>query len=218
MVFSQVYSGEIAQYKILGISADSRYLIFSEYGINKENKMFSSLFVVNVPQNAFVSNGIVQNEYKITPQIDQDGTHALLHSVSTNRNLFEQYKINMLDSGKLIYVLLNGDDETHTITFTDFDADIKYTAELIQNTQKKKDATLSSFYISTSITEAGKTATFIVGNPDYYRKNIKKYLIRSAYTTQDNNALLFIIEKHVLDDSSSNVDIRYMIETLMWQD
>lgn len=214
----QVYSGEVAQYKIVGISGDSQYLAFAEYGINRENLMFANVSIVDIPQNAFIANGIRRNVYDVIPQIDQDGVNALLKTMLTNSALFKQYNIDLLNSGKLIYILLNGDVMAYSILFTDYDTDISYAATLSQHIKTTTDKTTGAFHIKMTITYNGRSIPVTLGSPTHYRANVKNYLIRSVYSTRDNTSLIFVIEKHMTSQlSKTDTNIYYMIETIKWR-
>ncbi len=217
---TQVYSGEVAHYKIVGISGDSQYLAFAEYGINQENKMFASISIVDIPQNAFIANGIRKNVYDVIPQIDQDGINALLETATANAALFRQYNINLLDSGKLIYILLDGDVAANSILFTDYDSDIDYSATLSQHikTISAKNETSGAFHITVGITHNGETFSAAVGSSQHYRAQVKNYIMRAVYTTQDNSSLIFVVEKQMTSPSSKqDTNIHYMVETIRWR-
>ncbi len=216
-----MHSGEVARYRIVGISSDSQYLAFVEYGITQENQMFTNMSIVDIPQNAFIANGIRQNVYDVTLQIDQDGINALLKTVVTNSMLLKQYNVDLLNSGKLIYILLNGDVTSNSIFFTDYDTDISYSATLSQNIKTSENGNAKvtgAFNITATVIHNDETTSLSIGSPGHYRADVKNYRIRAVYTTHDNTSLIFVIEKHMVSQVSKNdTDIYYMVETARWR-
>lgn len=214
------YAGEVAQYKIIGISDDERYMAFGEYGITGKDKLFANIFIIDVAKNSFVSNGMIQKVYDVKTYVDQDGINALLYTAVENQKLLKSYNINLLSSGKLVYTLLfctasECAEPPKNVAFTDFDTNIKYDVEMVQNSRTgKNNAPETAFSLNVAITRDGEQFSTVVGVPDYYRKNVKQYVLRSVYTTSTSGALIFIIEKHMTGESENDTSIYYMVETV----
>ncbi len=213
------FSGELANFEIVGFSEDMRYFSFAEYGLSEESTPFSNLFIVNVQQNYFVNNGIYQNAYNIKTQLEEDGSGAFLNTVLQAAPVLRQYNINPLNKGKLVYLLLDGEVPKPTLTFTDFDTNTAYTVELRQtNNLNSLNQPESSFHINLGINYAGRSYSYTVGNPSFVRKPIKQYVLRSIYTSLNNRSIIFVVEKHSPSRKpTGDTNIHYMIESITWR-
>ncbi len=213
-----VFSGEYSYYQLLGMSKDTDYLAFGEYGINEDNRLFSKIFVINVSQNSYVSDGVLSLIYDVIPGVDQDGKGALLSNMLKNSNVFSQYNINPLNKGKLIYVLLENEHATNDLSFIDYDSNITYNMKLSQKNRIISNAFESASSIYLSVLPNGETGfSGIVGDPSYYRKGVKKYIIRSIYADSNNTSLVFIVERREQAKKNGDTNIHYMVETVKWR-
>ncbi len=214
-----VFSGELANFEIVGFSDDMKYFSFAEYGLAEDTKPFSNLYVVDVRQNDFVNNGIFQNKYNVKTQLEENGIGALFSTLLQASFVLKQYSINSLNKGKLIYILLDGKEPSSELSFTDFNTNTNYTVSLQQHTRMSSvRSPESKMLVDVTISYQGRRYSFIVGNQNFYRPLVEKYVLRSIYTSLDNRSLVFVIEKHSVSQRKGNeYNIHYMVETLSWR-
>ena len=209
-----VFSGDIATFINLGFSQDSKYFMFGQYGIKeKTSTPYSNIYIVNIDENTFVANGQKKAEYPGVAQPGQEDIGALLTLLASCYSLSKDYAIDHLKTGRLLYVLLNGEKPLPLISFRDFINDTRYTITLVQSEYKTGDQVSASFYIDLTISaSSGDAKHFIVGRPDYRRTGILSYKIRRIFLSPDEKSLVFLIEKD--EKSDTGINVRYMIETV----
>lgn len=216
---SNSYSGEFANFEIIGFSGDMRFISFAEYGLTEDTKPFANLFIVNLRQNYFVNNGVFQNTYDVQTELEEDGSGALYSVLLQASTVLKQYMINPLNRGKLIYVLLDGEVPPETLSFTDYSTNTDYTVRMDQTARMNNNNNSEArFSIQLSIGYQKNKYDFVVGNPNYYRPLVKNYILRSIYASLDNRSLVFVVEKRSQSLKKNNdANIHYMIETISWR-
>ncbi len=209
-----IYAGDIATYVNLGFSRDSSIFMFGQYGISgKGTKAYADLYTVNVRKNIFVKDGVMEKIFpdKIFP--GQDGLGGLLMLLHSASNLVTKYHINHIETGRIIYILVDGDKPKDRLEFRDFDKSTGYVLTLVQEKFGNGKTVRSSFHINLAITDKyNKTRTYTVGNPDYKRKRVQNYRIKQVLFSPNGKSLIIVVEKEILSDTGKNV--RYMVETL----
>ncbi len=209
-----IYAGDIANYVNLGFSQDSKIFMFGQYGLQgKDTKAYADLYTVDVHRNVFVKDGVLEKVFpdKIFPGQDGlGGLFMLLHSAS---GLVTKYHINHIATGRIVYILVDGDEPKDRLDFRDFDKSTGYVLTLIQEKFGSGTAVRSSFHINLAVTDKhGTTRTFTVGNPSYKRTGVQNYRIKQVLFSPDERSLVIVVEKEKLSDRGKN--IRYMVETL----
>ena len=214
---STVFAGDIATFVDLGFSPDSRYFMFAQYGLTeKESYPYAETYIVDVKANTFVTGGVKKKRYEIVSYPGHDGIGALFSILKTTSTETTKYKIDHLNTGRPLYILLNGHEPKETIECRDFQTGRRYTVTLRQSSTGTGKTVSSSFSIKVvvELLSDGTKKEFVVGNPDYVRQGVAGYRIRQILVTPDQKSLIFVVEKDEADTSGKNV--RYMIEAMMF--
>ena len=215
LVFITIASGgDIPEFINLGFSPDSSYFLFGQYGINETTgQPYSELLLIDTQKNEFVPNGAMQKSYAIKIEPGQNLAGVLFSLFSEKLAFINKYKIDYLNQGRLIYVLLNSTPQTATLQFKDFKTGAQYIVKISQSVASKGKSASSSFGISLSITEKnGKIKHLETGNPSFERAEVAGYAIRQIIMAPDEQTLVFVIEKKWSELKGSGFS--YMIETL----
>lgn len=215
LLFSAVFlfAGDIATFVDLGFSSDSQYFMFAQYGVDDSSLPYAEIYTVNVETNRFVAGGVLQEEYAVEVNPGQEGFGALMTLMRKGDDIAHKYGIHHLKTGRLVYILLNGEDPQETIQFRDFQTGNKYSVTLRQSAYGEGKNVSSSFFITVTLEkDSGKVSNHTVGLPDYRRKGVKGYVIRKILVSPRDDALIFVVEKSELGAHGNN--IRYMVETL----
>ncbi len=209
-----VWAGDVAQFVNLGFSDDSRYFMFSQYGVLENTSApYAELYVVDVPANAFTSQGVRKVTYTKAIEPGNSGQGALFNLIGDALGLIKQFRIDHLLTGRMLYLLVDGGKATDAIEFRDFITSNSYTVNLMQNVSQKGTEASSSFHIALSIKGKGDTVrTLDVGNPNLSRSGVKGYRVKMIILAPDGKSLVFVIQKEEQDTRGSN--IRYMVETV----
>ncbi len=209
-----LYAGDIATYVNLGFSEDSRYFMFGQYGIEEtKNHPYAELYLVDLKANDFVPKGVKKAQYPVEVLPGQDGSGALLMALKDSIGLVDSYKINHIKTGRVVYLLINGEEPKSNLEFRDFLSGSTYTVNLVQRTFGKEPDIESSFHINLTVTDAkGSTKAYTIGLPDFKRKGVRTYRIKQVVFSPDERNLVFIVEREEIAGKSLN--IRYMVETV----
>lgn len=214
LISGALFGGDIATFVNLGFSDDSRYFMFGQYGIlEDQSKPYAEIYMVDVGSNDFTPGGVKKQTFSGPVEPSQVGLGALLNLLGASKSLTTKYGIDHLNTGRLLYILLNGEEPKSLLNFRDFNTGSHYTIHLIQAEYGSEESVSASFHIDMKVTgSSGNTRHFIVGLPDYRRKNIKNYRIKQITLSPDEKSVIFLVEKEVKDTTGSNV--RYMVETV----
>ncbi len=206
------FAGDIASFVDLGFSENSVYYMFAQYGINERSLPYAEVFTVDVASNSYAPEGVLKEEYTVPVQPGQEGLGALLMLMRKGEDAAERYGINHLRTGRLVYILLNGEDPKKTVQFRDFQTGKEISVSLIQEAYGTDKNVSSSFYLKVSVeTSEGKMKNFTAGLPGYKRKGVKSYTLRKIFVSPDDRYLIFVIEKN--EAGKQGINIRYMVET-----
>lgn len=208
-----LYSGDVASFVNLGFSANSRYFMFSQYGIKESNSgSYADLFLVEVPLNIFVPYGQKSVSYTQKTEPGTFGLAALVNIIEENIALLSKYGINHLSTGRIIYHLMDNDFSKEELYFRDFVTGNQYSIHVTQNASGTGKNVRSSFTLQVTITlSSGKTRQLSVGHPAYDREGVRYYRLKQLIVAPDENSLVFVIEKEEV--RTMGIDIRYMVET-----
>ncbi|TFG63421.1 MAG: DUF2259 domain-containing protein [Spirochaetales bacterium] len=211
-----LFAGDIAAFVNLGFSNDARFFMFAQYGINSKDYPYAEIYTVDVRQNKFTQDGVKKAEFKVPVETTQDGSGALYSIMKEISPLSMKYDINHLKTGRILYILLNGEEPKQKLQFRDFNLGNQYSIELNQSVFSSKTETSSAFHITMAIEKQNaQKKTYTVGLPDFKRKDVKSYKIRQIIIGPDEKSLIFIVEKEELAQAGNN--IRYMVETVFLQ-
>ena len=208
------YGGDIASYANLGFSADSRYFMFAQYGVLETSSFpYADLFIVDVPANKFVSQGVQKAVDSKESEPGFTGEAALYTVLAENVDLKKRYGIDHYETGRLLYLLLDGEKPKEELDFRDFVVGTRYKVKLVQSSSGEKESVRSSFYIDLTVTpQSGTSSYYRVGLPNYRRDGVKGYRIKQVLLSPNGKSLVFLIEKEEVDKTGSN--IRFMVETV----
>ncbi|TVR89654.1 MAG: DUF2259 domain-containing protein [Spirochaetaceae bacterium] len=209
------YARDVATFVNLGFSEDSRTFMFGLHGVSGDTgSPYAEIVTVDVPRNQFVSGGVHRTEYPVRPGPGQDGHGALLRLLGEHQNLIVNHKINHLSQGRLLYILLNGDEPPRErLEFRDFESDSRFIVKLNQESSGSRDELRARFHIELEKSpRAGSTERFVIGLPEFDRSQVGTYRISQILASPDESSLVFVVEMkypHATDRS-----ISYMVETV----
>ncbi|MEX2444920.1 MAG: DUF2259 domain-containing protein [Alkalispirochaeta sp.] len=211
---SVTYAGDVAHFTNLGFSPDSRVFMFAQHGITQEeSNPFAEIYTVDVPRNRFISDGVVSREYDVAISPGQDGSGALFALLPEVSPAIEDYDVSHLRQGRLIYLLVNGQEPRPQIQFRDFETSDSFTISMTQEARGSGPEGSAAFYLDVSAELAdGTEIEKRVGRPNYYRDGVNRYQIRQVIAGPDGNSLVIVIER--ITDASTGRHIRYMVETV----
>jgi predicted secreted protein len=209
-----LFSGDLARFINLGFSNDSRYFMFGSYGINEKTSLpYAELYIVDVPSNSFVPNGRIGRDYATNVEPGNDGLGAMFNLYRENQSLISSYGINHLITGRILYLLVDGDIPKDQLDFRDFVSKKRYLINLIQSAWGSGKDVQSSFYIEMTVFNADNTSRQSqLGLPFFKRRGVRNYKIKEAVLAPDSKSLVFVIEK--AEEDTNGVNIRYMVETI----
>ena len=213
-LMARLWAGDSARFLNLGFSDDSRYFMFGQYGIyNGTSIPYADCYIVDVQKNDFVPQGRWSERFADAQQeAGNDGLGAVLRIVEKNYAKLRSYRINHLLTGRIVYVLIDGQIPISSLEFRDFNSSSLYAVRLSQDSRGSGTGVSASFWIEVDVKYAsGKTETHKIGRPGYYRKGVKDYRIKYLLLAPDGKSLIFVMEKTVVDASGES--IRYMVET-----
>lgn len=212
-----LFAGDIATFVNLGFSQDSRIFMFGQYGIeHSTSRPFAELYVVDVPDNRFVRDGVRRRTFETPISPGQDGSGALYSLLTANAQLLTDHQIDPLKQGRLIYLLINAEAPTTEIDFRDFSDGTRYHVQLRQNRRGEGKSASAAFHLLLRVTSSdGRSREFTVGLPDFYREGVSSYQISQAFLSPDERSLVFVIER--ISDSGAGRTVRYMVETVRFR-
>ena len=214
VAFSTAFAGDVATFVNLGFSPDSGYFMFGQYGIDQAaGKPYAETYLVDNKHNEFVAKGVARKTFDAALEPGQDAAGAMYALVEENQSLVAKYKIDHLRPGRLLYVLMDGQEPPAILSFRDFKTGAAYEVSLNQRSTESKGTAAASFGIAVTYTAKDGTVKRVVGgNPDIKRDGVQAYVIRRIIAAPDEKALVFIVEKRMVD--KGDPAIRYMVEAL----
>ena len=210
-------AGDIATFVNMGFSHDSRILMFGQYGIERPtSNPFAEIYVVDVPRNRFVADGVRRMTYETAVAPGQDGSGALLRLLSENAALIERHKIDPLNQGRMIYFLVNSQTPRAEISFRDFSDGTRYQVVMHQRRRGEGAAVEAAFHLQLTVVPPDSAARrFTVGLPDFFRQGVTSYQINQAFLSPDERSLVFVVER--ISDTATGRSVRYMVETVRFR-
>ncbi|MFW6337835.1 MAG: DUF2259 domain-containing protein [Alkalispirochaetaceae bacterium] len=211
---ASLVAGDVATFVNLGFSQDSRTFMFAQYGIDEEATVpYAEIYTVDVPNNRFVPNGTLSESYDVPLSPGQDGSGALYNLLPEARSLVERYDLDHLRQGRLVYLLVNGEEPKSQISFRDFRSGNRYEVRLVQEQRGEGESLRAAFHIIlTVIREEGDRQEYTVGLPDYYREGVNRYQIRQILHAPNERGIVFVVEK--ITETEDGREVRFMVETV----
>jgi len=203
-------ANDVSTFVNLGFSPDSQAFSFGFYGVKaQDNIPHAELYVVNLEKNSFVPQGQFERKSTSPIGLGQDGMGTLLRLLNDAKPVLEKQSIDHEKTGRLVYVLLNGDEPKESLEFKDFVSNIAWRVQLKQ--EVKAQGAAFSILLTMQAAE-GPIRTLSLGNPTLFRNDAASYRIRQIILSPDEKALVFVIEKIAPKDSG--FFSTWMIETL----
>ena len=208
-----LWAGDTATFVDLGFSPDGRAYMFAQYGVHSKTlKPWADLFVVDVPQNNFVSGGRISYIHDRAVVSGQDGSGALYRIIARNASLAERHQINYCFQGQPLFVAMDNSAPTEA-EFRDFESGASYRASLVSYVEGSGSSLKSSFHINLERTARdGSRKTYTVGTPNLKRPLIASYRIKKVMIAPYDGSMVLVIE--MKRQEGGDTDIRYMIEAL----
>ena len=210
-----LFAGDLASFMNLGFSEDSRYFMFGQYGITGETTLpYGEIYLVDVHRNQFVPRGVWQKTFNQPPQAGQNGSGALLTLFWEARERAQELKISPLSKGRMVYLLVNGEEPKSQVSFRDFKRGSQYAVTLNQQQFSSASEISAAFHLNLAVTDkAGEIKTYTIGLPNYKRPGVRQYRIRQIFFAPDEASLVFVVEREE-GAATEAVNIRYMVETV----
>jgi predicted secreted protein len=207
-------AGDVATFQNLGFSADARYFMFAQYGVQENSSYpYADLFVVQVASNQFTQGGVRSGLYKIPIEPGNDGRGALFNLLAEAPALKSTYGVDHTRVGRLLYILLDGAEPQEELQFRDFESGKSYHIRLNQSSQGSGEQIKASFYLVVTVQQrSGDVDTFTVGLPNYWRPGVRRYRIKQVLLAPDDRSLVFVVGKE--EQNGNGFNLRYMVETL----
>lgn len=209
-----VFAGDVASFVNLGFSEDSQVFMFAQYGIERDtSRPFAEIFTVDVPDNVFVDDGVKRRTFDVDLTPGQNGSGALYTLLGDSQSLIERYGIDHLAPGRIVYLLVNGEEPKSEIQFRDFNTGNRYEISLVQMAEGEGEDARASFHIQlTVVFSDGDVNAFTVGRPGYFRDGVSRYRISQVFLSPDEQSLVFVVQKEYNGEDGKS--IRYMVETV----
>lgn len=209
-----VAAGDVATFVNLGFSADSAYFMFGQFGVEAgTGKPYAELYLVDTKKNEFVPKGVQRKVFDARLEPGQDTTGALFSLYAESAELAKTKKVDHLKPGRLLYLLLDGEEPPASLSFRDFKTESLYDIALNKSIVEGKDGAVSSFGLIVSVTaKDGSLRRVSGGNPYLKRPDVRDYVIRRIIAAPDEKTLVLIIEKRMT--AKGDASVRYMVETI----
>lgn len=207
-------AGDIATFVDLGFSNDSAYFMFGQYGLDPASgKAYAETYLVDTLRNDFVRKGVARKVYDVKLEPGQDLSGALFSLYGEALPLVKSCRINPLAPGRLLYILLDGEEPPAALSFRDFKTGASWEIALQKSVAETREGVSSSFGLSVVVTlKDGSVKRVAAGNPGIKRQGVRDYVIRRIIVAPDEKTVVLIIEKLVTEKGDQSV--RYMVETL----
>jgi len=207
-------AGDVASFVNLGFSPDSAYFMFGQYGLDEAaGAPYAETYLVDNKRNDFVKDGVARRSFDARLEPGQDASGAFYALFADQVPLARKHKIDFLRPGRLLYILVDGQEPPALLSFRDFKTGAAYEVSLNQKAAEAAGGISSSFGIALSYTaKDGASKRVVGGNPDIKRAGVKAYVIRRIIVAPAEKTLVFIVEKRMQAKGDSAV--RYMVEAL----
>jgi len=211
---SAAAAGDVATLVNLGFSPDSAYFMFGFYGIDAAaGKPYAEIFAVDTKRNEYVPGGSFRGLYAIDLQPGWNPSGAFYRLFADATPIARKLRIDHLQQGRLVYLLIDGAESPDAISFKDFDTGAQWDVALKETVEEKGGSVVSSFGVVVTVTTAdGKKTTVKGGNPTFKRAGVSDYTIRQIFVAPDGKTVVMLIER--LERSAAGATVRYMVETL----
>lgn len=214
-----LWAGDVAVFKNLGFSPDSRYFQFAQYGIdaNTQNPWVET-FTVDVVKNEFTPGGKARSVYPVGVTLGDDGLKALFAHLEKYGADRAKWKLDYLQQGRPIYFRVTGENtaaDYDNLQVLDYKTGRTYSVALKKTITPKGAVISSSYYITLDVKDkTGKPlGAYKVGNPSVIRTGVQNYTVSQMILSPNERALVLVVEKEETD-GQGGVNLRTMVETV----
>lgn len=213
VITSYLCAGDVANFVNLGFSDDAETFMFGQYGIDSDSATpFAELYAVDVDENVFADDGVRRARYDVDLLPGMDGSGALYTLLGENAGLVDRYGIDHLRPGRIVYLLVDGEEPKSDIAFRDFNTGNRFRVELIQDRRGSGEDASAAFHIELAVTFSdGRVRERTIGLPEYYREGVGQYRISHIYLGPNEDSVVIVVQKETLLETGKTV--RYMVET-----
>lgn len=214
-----LWAGDVAVFKNLGFSPDSRYFQFAQYGIDANNQNpWVETYTVDVVKNDFTANGKARSTFPVGVTLGDDGLKGLFAHLEKYGSQRQKWKLDYLQQGRPFYFRVTGEanaQDYDNLQVLDYKTGRQYNAVLKKTITPKGSTVSSSFFITLDVKDkAGKSlGTYKVGSPSVVRAGVQNYTIVQMILTPNERAIVFVIEKEE-NDGQGGLNLRLMVETI----
>lgn len=219
LVCAHLNAGDAAVLCDEGFSFDGNFYVFGQYG--KRDKTFQSyadIFVVDIQKNDFVPNAVFHTPASV--QTASKPSYSVFNDLlDKSRYCISTYKPAPAHSNQVLYILEDDDKAgSDPVSFTDFEKTLGHGDPNSYNVVLLKDLTGSGTNCRSSFAihmEKKSPSGVIVarqtfGSPTILRRGVTDYKITKIVFNEKTRAVVFFIEKTLID--ATGVNIRYMVE------
>jgi predicted secreted protein len=216
---SGLWAGDVAVFKNLGFSPDSRYFQFAQYGIDAVTQNpWVETFTVDVAKNDFVLGGKARSVFPVGVTLGDDGLKALFAHLEKYGPDRAKWNLDYLQQGRPIYFRVTGEataNEYDNLQVLDYKTGRQYTIATKKTITPRGSAVTSSYYLTVDVKDkAGKAVgSYKVGNPQIVRQGVQNYTVVQLILTPNEKSLVLVIEKEE-NDGQGGLNLRTMVETL----
>jgi predicted secreted protein len=214
-----LWAGDVAVFKNLGFSPDSRYFQFAQYGIDATTQNpWVETFIVDVVKNDFAVGGKARSTFPVGVTLGDDGLKALFAHLEKFGPDRKKFKLDYLQQGRPIYFRVTGEASSQdydNLQVLDYKTARQYTVQTKKLITPKGSAVTSSFYLTLEVKDKeGKAlGSYKVGSPAVVRQGVQNYTVTQMILTPNERNLIFVIEREE-NDGQGGLNLRTMVETV----
>jgi len=218
-VAAGLWAGDVAVFKNLGFSPDSRYFQFAQYGIDATTQNpWVETYTVDVIKNDFTPGGKARSAFPVGVTLGDDGLKGLFSHLEKYGAERKKWGLDYLQQGRPVYFRVTGEasaSDYDNLQVLDYKTGRQYTVSTKKTITPKGSTVSSSFYLNLDVKDKdGKVlGTYKVGNPKVVRPGVQNYTVVQMILTPNERSLIFVIEKEE-NDGQGGLNLRSMVETI----
>lgn len=216
---SGLWAGDVAVFKNLGFSPDSRYFQFAQYGIDAGTQNpWVETFTVDVIKNDFTAGGKARSTYPVGVTLGDDGLKALFAHLEKFGPQRKKWNLDYLQQGRPIYFRVTGESSAQdydNLQVLDYKTGREYSVALKKTITPKGSTVSSSFFVTLEVKDKGGKVlgTYKVGSPAVVRAGVQNYTVVQMILTPNERSVVLVIEKEETD-GQGGLNLRTMVETV----
>jgi len=216
---SASWAGDVALFKNLGFSPDSRYFQFAQYGIDdKTQSPWAETSTVDVIKNDFTEGGNTRSTFPVGITLGDDGLKALFSHLEKYGPLRKRWKLDYLQQGRPIYFRVTGESTNQdydNLQVLDYKTGRQYSVQNKKVISPNGTNVSSTFYLDLEVKDkTGQSlGSYKVGNPSLVRQGVQNYTVVQMILSPNERSLIFVVEKEE-SDGQGGVNLRNMVESV----